>query len=161
MRIALDGDAVVFADESERIYQENGLQAFLEHETQNAQVPMQSGPFGNFLLKLAMIRDAVRRSDGSSLVRIAIVTARNAPAHERVVHTLRRWGTPADEAHFVGAHPKGPILKAFAAHIFFDDQEKHILSAAPLVPSGYVPGKIHASLPTVTDSMLNLTDEST
>lgn len=150
VRIALDGDAVVFGDDSERIYQEQGLAAFLEHERQNALVPMKRGPFGNFLLKLAMVRDAARRDDGSSLVRVAIVTARNAPAHERVIHTLRSWGSAADEAHFVGSHPKGPILKAFAAHIFFDDQEKHILSAAAVVPAGHVPGTIGTSLPTAS-----------
>lgn len=159
VRIALDGDAVVFGDDSESIYQEQGLAAFLEHERQNALVPMKRGPFGNFLLKLAMVRDATRRDDGSSLVRVAIVTARNAPAHERVIHTLRSWGAPADEAHFVGSHPKGPILKAFAAHIFFDDQEKHILSAAPVVPAGHVPGKIRTSLPTAGAELATVADE--
>ena len=79
-------------------------------------------------------------SPGVSKVRIGIVTARNAPAHERVVHTLRIWGTPADEAHFVGPNPKPPILEAMGAHIFFDDQEKHVLGASAVVPSGHVPG---------------------
>ena len=73
-------------------------------------------------------------------VRIAIVTARNAPAHERVIHTLRAWGTPADEAHFVGAHEKAPILEATGAHIFFDDQECHVRGASGVVSSGLVPG---------------------
>lgn len=140
VRIAFDGDAVVFSPESDEIYVTRGLQAFLAHERQNAQVPMKSGPFGKFLNKLAVLRETFMRPDGTSRVRIAIVTARNAPAHERVVHTLRAWGTPADEAHFVGQHEKAPFLKAFGAHIFFDDQEKHVLGAASVVAAGLVPG---------------------
>jgi 5'-nucleotidase len=140
VRIAFDGDAVVFSPESDQIYATHGLEAFLENERRNARNPMAGGPFGDFLRKLSAIRAAFLNDQGVSLVRIAIVTARNAPAHERVVRTLRAWGTPADEAHFVGARQKGPILKAFGAHIFFDDQEKHILGAARLVPAGLVPG---------------------
>src|ERR1700730_8864909 len=102
---------------------------------------MDRGPFGKtFLPKLARLRERFMRDDGTSRVRIAIVTARNAPAHERVIHTLRAWGTPADEAHFVGRHPKGPILRATLAHIFFDDQERHILGASGVVSAGLVPG---------------------
>ncbi|KAA0676388.1 5'-nucleotidase [Roseomonas genomospecies 6] len=140
VRVALDGDAVVFSPESDTIYKEKGLAGFLDHERQNAQVPMERGPFGNFLHKLAKLREQAKRPDGSSRVRIAIVTARNAPAHARVIHTFRAWGTPADEAHFVGSHEKAPILKALGAHIFFDDQEKHFLGAAAVVPAGLVPG---------------------
>jgi 5'-nucleotidase len=140
VRFALDGDAVVFSPESDCIYKKRGLVAFLEHERHNAQVPMERGPFGSFLHKLANLRLQLKRQDGSSRIRIAIVTARNAPAHARVIHTLRDWGTPADEAHFVGSHEKAPILKAFGAHIFFDDQEKHFLGAAAVVPAGWVPG---------------------
>jgi 5'-nucleotidase len=101
---------------------------------------MAGGPFGNFLKKLSILRHIYMKDDGASKVRIAIVTARNAPAHARVVHTLRAWGTAADEAHFVGTQTKAPILKAFGAHIFFDDQEKHVLGASAVVPSGHVPG---------------------
>ena len=140
VRFAFDGDAVIFSEESDQIYKEHGLPRFLEHETENARVPMKRGPFGNFLVKLSRIRELYMRPDGISRVRIAIVTARNAPSHERVVHTLRAWGTPADEAHFVGAHEKGPILGATGAHIFFDDQEKHVLSASGIVAAGLVPG---------------------
>ncbi len=140
VRIALDGDAVVFSPESDEVYKSGGLAAFLTHERENARVPMTRGPFGKFLHKLARLRDAVKDGEGRSKVRIAIVTARNAPAHERVIHTLRAWGTPADEAHFVGAHDKAPILCAFGAHIFFDDQEKHVLGASPFVAAGLVPG---------------------
>lgn len=140
VRIAFDGDAVVFSEESDLIYKEHGLHAFLAHEVENATKPMSGGPFGEFLKKLSKLRSIYLNVDNISKVRIAIVTARNAPAHERVVHTLRAWGTPADEAHFVGKWEKAPILKAFGAHIFFDDQETHVLGAAPLVPSGHVPG---------------------
>lgn len=140
VRFAFDGDAVIFSDESDLIYKEHGLPRFLQHETANALVPMKRGPFGNFLMKLSRIRDLYMRPDGVSRVRIAIVTARNAPSHERVVNTLRAWGTPADEAHFVGAQEKGPILRATGAHIFFDDQEKHVLSASGIVAAGLVPG---------------------
>lgn len=140
VRIAFDGDAVVFSPESDLIYKERGLKAFFEHERENAKNPMQAGPFGKFLKKLSKLREAHLYSPGVSKVRIGIVTARNAPAHERVVHTLRAWGTPADEAHFVGANSKAPILDAMGAHIFFDDQEKHVLGAASVVPSGHVPG---------------------
>ena len=101
---------------------------------------MQDGPFGKFLKKLSKLREAHLYEPGVSKVRIGIVTARNAPAHERVVHTLRAWGTPADEAHFVGPNSKAPLLDAMGAHIFFDDQEKHVLGAAAVVPSGHVPG---------------------
>jgi 5'-nucleotidase len=140
VRIALDGDAVVFSDASDQIYKSQALEGFLAHERENAEVPMDPGPFGRFLKNLSEVRSNSRRSDGSSRVRIGIVTARNAPAHERVVHTLRAWGTPADEAHFVGSYSKASILQAFGAHIFFDDQEKHVLGAAPVVPAGLVPG---------------------
>jgi 5'-nucleotidase len=140
VRIAFDGDAVVFSPESDEIYKERGLQAFLDHETANAKSPMAGGPFGNFLKKLSILRFIFLNEENVSKVRIAIVTARNAPAHERVIHTLRAWGTPADEAHFVGTRSKGPILKAFGAHIFFDDQEKHVLGASDVVPAGHVPG---------------------
>lgn len=148
VRIAFDGDAVVFSSESDQIFAEKGLQAFLAHERENAKNPMRGGPFGKFLKKLSILR-AIYLENEVSKVRIAIVTARNAPAHARVVHTLRAWGTPADEAHFVGTRPKASILKAFGAHIFFDDQEKHVLGAASLVPSGHVPGPHKSDSPII------------
>ncbi len=152
VRIAFDGDAVVFSPESDELYKEKGLEAFLQHEAENASHPMSDGPFGNFLKKLSMLRRIFLQSDGTSKVRIAIVTARNAPAHERVIRTLRAWGTPADEAHFVGASAKAPILQAFGAHIFFDDQEKHVLGAAQVVPAGHVPGPHDPSNPIIPAS---------
>ena len=153
VRLAFDGDAVLFSAESDRIFKEQGLKKFLEHETRNALIPMKSGPFGNsFLPKLAELRQRFMRPDGTSRVRIAIVTARNAPAHERVIHTLRAWGTPADEAHFVGAHEKAPILAATGAHIFFDDQECHVEGARHVVSAGLVPGPHDPDAPVVPAS---------
>ena len=148
VRFAFDGDAVVFSDDSDRIFKERGLESFLEHERLNASVPMERGPFGRtFLPKLSQLRAHFMRPDGTSRVRIAIVTARNAPAHERVVRTLREWGTPADEAHFVGLAEKAPILAATGAHIFFDDHEKHVVAAKEVVPSGLVPGSLSPDRP--------------
>lgn len=149
VRIAFDGDAVVFSAESDQVFKEKGLSEFLEHETANAKNPMKQGPFGNFLKKLSLLREKHMLSQGVSKVRIGIVTARNAPAHERVIQTLRDWGTPADEAHFVGPNEKGPILEAMQAHIFFDDQEKHILGAAPVVAAGHVPGPHDPNSPVI------------
>lgn len=152
VRIAFDGDAVVFSPESDLIYKNEGLQAFLAHERENATKPMAGGPFGNFLKKLSLLRRIFLDEYGVSKVRVAIVTSRNAPAHARVIHTLRAWGTPADEAHFVGARDKAPILKAFGAHIFFDDQEKHVLGASAVVPAGHVPGPHQPDEPVIPAS---------
>ncbi|MFI5410804.1 5'-nucleotidase [Kaistia sp. UC242_56] len=149
VRIAFDGDAVVFSPESDEIFKEQGLPGFLKHEVENATKPMDVGPFGNFMKKLSILRNIYLRDDGVSRVRIAIVTARNAPAHARVINTLRAWGTPADEAHFVGRREKSTILAAFGAHIFFDDQEKHVVGASQLVPSGHVPGPHDPDLPII------------
>ena len=114
VRLAFDGDAVLFSAESDRIFKEQGLENFWSTK-RNADMPMAPGPFGkSFLPKLAELRKCFMRPDGTSRIRTAIVTARNAPAHERVIQTLRAWGTPADEAHFVGAHEKAPILAATA-----------------------------------------------
>ena len=149
VRFAFDGDAVVFDAKSDIIYKEQGLDAFLAHETTNASNPMARGPFGNFLHKLSALRRVFLDEENVSKVRIALVTARNAPAHERVIRTLRAWGTPADEVHFVGGRDKAPILKALGAHIFFDDQEKHVLGAASVVPAGHVPGPHDPNAPVI------------
>lgn len=149
VRIAFDGDAVVFSAESDEIYKSQGLNAFREYERQNAQKPMKGGPFGEFLKKLSVLRSIYLNKEGVSKVRIGIVTARDSEAHARVIHTLRAWGTPADEAHFVGQWEKAPILKAFGAHIFFDDQEKHVLGATRVVPAGHVPGPHYPDKPVI------------
>lgn len=138
IRIAFDGDAVLFGSASERIYQQHGMEAFMENEATNADVPMQEGPFVNFLKTIAHIQ-ALFRDQGQSPIRTALVTSRNAPAHERAIKTLRKWGVHVDEAFFLGGVEKKDILAAFGAHIFFDDQRTHTDPASRLVPSAVVP----------------------
>lgn len=137
LRIAFDGDAVLFSDESERIYKEHGLQAFTENEQQTAKNPLPGGPFKDFLRTLNQLQ--TEYDDQESLIRTALVTARSAPAHERVIRTLRAWGIRIDEAIFLGGMDKGPFLKSFGADIFFDDQEGHCDSAREHVATGHVP----------------------
>ncbi len=139
IRIAFDADAVVFSEESERIFKQNGLAVFVEHERRNAREPMAAGPFARLLRTLAYLQNAV--PDDRVPVRLAIVTARNSPAHERVIRTLRAWNVNVDEAFFLGGLPKDEVLRAFRAHIFFDDQHVHVERAARQVPSGKVPYK--------------------
>ena len=139
IRIAFDGDAVLFSDESERIYQEHGLEAFAAHEHANARNPLPEGPFAKLLKTISIIQKEY--SEESSPIRTALVTARNAPAHERVVRTLRAWNVRIDEAFFLGGIQKSEILKAFDANIFFDDQATHTDPASKLVPAARVPYK--------------------
>ena len=137
LRIAFDGDAVLFSDESERIYKEQGLQAFTDNEQQTAKNPLSGGPFKDFLMVLNHLQTEF---DGDKTpIRTALVTARSAPAHERVIRTLRAWGIRIDEAIFLGGMDKGPFLKAFGADIFFDDQQGHCDSAREHVATGHVP----------------------
>lgn len=139
IRIAFDGDAVLFSDDSEKIFQERGLAAFVQNEKENALNNLAAGPFARFL---KTISDLQQRFDPDhSPIRTALVTARNAPAHERVIRTLRAWHVRIDEAFFLGGIPKKDILKAFAPHIFFDDQVGHTLPASEVVPSAKVPYK--------------------
>ncbi len=139
IRIAFDGDAVIFSDESERIYQEQGLEAFEENERLQAQNPLKEGPFAGFLRLLSGIQKEY--GEGEVPIRTALVTARSAPAHERVIRTLRAWDVRVDEAFFLGGIPKRDFLKAFGAHIFFDDQAVHTLAASEVVPAARVPYK--------------------
>ena len=139
IKIAFDGDAVIFSDESERIYQEKGLQAFSEYEQKNAKKPLPEGPFAKFLKTLSIIQQ--KFPEGAVPIRTALVTARNAPAHERVVRTLRAWNVRIDEVFFLGGIEKSKVLKAFGANIFFDDQQIHTDKAAKLVPAARVPYK--------------------
>ena len=139
IRIAFDGDAVIFSDESERIYQTVGLQAFAEHEHKNAQNPLPEGPFAKLLKTISLIQQKFPESNMP--IRTALVTARNAPAHERVVRTLRAWNVRIDEVFFLGGLEKSEVLKAFGANIFFDDQAVHTDPASKLVPSARVPYK--------------------
>jgi 5'-nucleotidase len=137
LRIAFDGDSVIFSDESEKIYQEQSLEAFNQHEIIAAKQPLLGGPFKDFLQRLADIQRLF--PEESSPIRTALVTARSAPAHERVIRTLRAWNIRIDEALFLGGKEKGEFLKAFGADIFFDDHPKHCESASMHdVPSGHV-----------------------
>lgn len=137
LRIAFDGDAVLFSDESERIYKEKGLAAFSENEQQAANRPLAGGPFKPVLEAIHRIQSAHRAEDNP--IRTALVTARSAPAHKRVILTLREWGIRIDEALFLGGRNKAAFLKAFAADIFFDDQVSHCESSSQEVATGHVP----------------------
>jgi 5'-nucleotidase len=137
LRIAFDGDAVVFSDEAERVYKRDGLQAFTAYEVGAARSPLSGGPFKSFLAALHRIQSEYPPQH--SPIRTALVTARSAPAHQRVVRTLRAWDIRIDEALFLGGLDKGPFLKAFGADIFFDDQRGHVESALRHVTAGHVP----------------------
>jgi|TARA_B110000495_G_scaffold152298_1_gene135309 5'-nucleotidase len=137
LKIAFDGDAVIFSDEAEKIFQEKGLKAFEDSEKGSADNPLQGGPFARFLQSLHEIQKAY--PEGEIPIQTALVTARGAPAHERVIKTLRAWDIRIDEALFLGGKEKGPFLEAFGADIFFDDQRKHCDSARNHVATGHVP----------------------
>ncbi|HEX7046683.1 MAG TPA: 5'-nucleotidase [Gammaproteobacteria bacterium] len=137
LRIAFDGDAVIFSDEAERIYKEKGLEAFASSERESARKPLSGGPFKDFLTALHRIQAEFPMD--ASPIRTALVTARSAPAHERVIRTLRAWHIRIDEALFLGGMEKTEFLKAFGADIFFDDQSGHVELAREHVPSGHVP----------------------
>ncbi|MBE6975162.1 MAG: 5'-nucleotidase [Ruminococcaceae bacterium] len=139
IRIAFDGDAVIFSDESEKIFQSEGLAAFEEHERLNAQKPLPEGPFAKLLSTISLVQK--RFGSDHTPIRTALVTSRNAPAHERVIRTLRVWGIRIDEVFFMGGIRKSDVLKAFGAHIFFDDQAVHTDPASKLVPAARVPYK--------------------
>jgi 5'-nucleotidase len=140
LRIAFDGDAVLFSDEAERIFQEHGLEAFSDSERLSANTPLSVGPFMPFLTALHQIQSAYPIENNP--IRTALVTARSAPAHKRVILTLRKWGIRIDESFFLGGNPKGEYLKAFGADIFFDDQQAHCDSANVHVATGHVPSGI-------------------
>jgi len=137
IRIAFDGDAVLFSDEAERIYQTEGLEAFIQHEKENARKPLPAGPFAKLLQTISYIQ--AEHGKGAAPIRTALVTARNSPAHERVIRTLREWGVELDETFFLGGMPKAEVLKAFRPHIFFDDQTVHCDHSSRVVPTGRVP----------------------
>jgi 5'-nucleotidase len=135
VRIAFDGDAVLFSDEAERVYQAQGLSAFQAHERDKAEQPLLAGPFKPLLEALHRLQQA-----GTSRMRIrtALVTARSAPAHERAIRTLMNWNVEVDEAMFLGGLAKGEFLREFEPDFFFDDQTGHVHSAAQHVPAGHV-----------------------
>ena len=139
IRIAFDGDAVIFSDESEKVFKTQGLAAFEEHERMNAKKPLPEGPFAKLLTTISRVQK--KFPTDNMPIRTALVTARNAPAHERVIRTLMAWGVRIDEAFFLGGIQKSDFLKAFGAHIFFDDQAVHTEPASRLVPAARVPYK--------------------
>ncbi|GIX33602.1 MAG: 5'-nucleotidase [Lysobacterales bacterium] len=137
LRIAFDGDAVIFGDEAERVTAEAGFDAFRLSEQAQAERPLSAGPFKGFLQALHLLQQALPSEHPP--IRTALVTARSAPAHKRVILTLRHWGVRIDEALFLGGLDKGPFLAAFGADIFFDDQRGYVERAARHVPAGHVP----------------------
>ena len=140
LRVAFDGDAVLFSDEAEKVFQAEGLEAFSEREKQRAETPLPDGPFKPLMQALQNIQSAYPIENNP--IRTALVTARSAPAHKRVILTLRKWGIRVDEALFLGGKPKGPFLAAFGADIFFDDKHTHCDSASEHVATGHVPSGV-------------------
>lgn len=141
IRIAFDGDAVLFSDEAEIVYKTKGLADFTRHEVEKSETPLMPGPFKGFLEALNRLQ-TLYQGQGQQPIRIALVTARQAPSHRRAINTLRAWGVTVDEAFFLGGLDKEPILAKFRPHIFFDDQKSYCLSAASKVPTGHVPSGI-------------------
>lgn len=137
IKIAFDGDAVLFSEESEKIYKEEGLDAFLRHEKNNVSRPLPDGPFASLLRTISKVQEEFTTQD--AVIRTALITARDSPAHERVIRTLHEWKVRIDEVHFLGGISKDEILKAFGADIFFDDQDVHCNPASKVVPTAIVP----------------------
>ena len=144
VRIAFDGDAVLFSDEAERVFQAEGLDAFQAHEVSHSTTPLAPGPFKPLLDALQLLQ---RSSTEAMKVRTALVTARSAPAHERAIRTLMDWQIEVDEAMFLGGLPKGEFLREFEPDFFFDDQTGHVDAAAQHVPAGHVASGIRNDPP--------------
>ena len=140
IRFAFDGDAVLFSDEAEQEYQKRGLDDFLSSEKKLANVPLKAGPFRSFVESLNQLKSEFK--GGANPIRTALVTARSSPAHERVVKTLRSWGTSVDESLFLGGMQKADFLKSYGADIFFDDQAEHCHFASETILAGHVPSGI-------------------
>ena len=145
VRIAFDGDAVLFSDEAERVFQAEGLEAFQRHETDRHGQPLPDGPFKPLLAALHRLQQMAAQVPGMR-IRTALVTARSAPAHKRAIQTLMSWNIAVDEAMFLGGLSKGAFLREFEPDFFFDDQTGHVRNAALHVPSGHVRSGIAASL---------------
>ena len=144
MRIAFDGDAVLFSDEAERVFQAEGLEAFQQHELAHATQPLPGGPFKPLLVALHRLQQA---GDAKMRIRTALVTARSVPAHERAIRTLMDWKIHVDEAMFLGGLDKSEFLREFEPDFFFDDQTGHVKRASLHVPSGHVAAGIANVLP--------------
>ena len=137
LRFAFDGDAVLFSDEAEQVYKADGLEAFTATERAAAKEPLSGGPFKSFLSALQKLQAEFPGDD--SPIRTALVTARSAPAHERVIRTLRAWHIRIDESLFLGGLPKVEFLRAYGADVFFDDQRGHCDLASEHIATGHVP----------------------
>ena len=143
LRIAFDGDAVLFADHAERVFEEQGLDAFAKSEADAADEPLAVGPFKAFLAGLQALQQEFRQD--CCPIRTALVTAREAPAHKRVIKTLQAWNIRLDESLFLGGHDKGAFLEAFGADVFFDDQMRNCESASRHAAAGHVPRGVVAT----------------
>jgi 5'-nucleotidase len=138
IRIAFDGDAVLFSDEAEQVFQSKGLDAFVAHESNKVEIPLPPGPFKPLLEALHRLQNATKQEDHPMRIRTALVTARSAPAHERAIRTLMAWGVTVDEAMFLGGLAKKDFLKEFQPDFFFDDQLGHCELASDVAPTGQV-----------------------
>lgn len=159
VRIAFDGDSVLFSDEADRLYRAHGLEKFIESELMNAAIPLGDGPFKKLFGKLCELQQGLADSKNSEMLKIALVTARSMESHERAITTLRSWGLTVDVAIFADGMPKGPLVRAFGADFFFDDTNHHIESAtAHDVAAGHVPfgagGIVHAQPAQITAELL-------
>lgn len=144
LRIAFDFDGVVADDSAEAVFKESGLQAFHDAEDQRAREPLEAGPIAKFFTEIARLQvfEKGRKNKDPAYeprLRTAIITARAAPAHKRVVATLRAWGIEVDEVFFLGGIEKKRIIDTFKPHIFFDDQIQHIEGVAGATPCAHVP----------------------
>lgn len=139
VKIAFDADAVLFDDDSEYRFKTQGIEAFHNYEKEHEDEALKEGPFAKLLIKLSNIQRELPMRQELSPIRLAIVTARNAPSHKRVIKTLRKWDVYVDEVYFLGGISKDKILQAFGAQIFFDDQDMHLGKSSLWVPSGKVP----------------------
>ncbi|TGM58543.1 5'-nucleotidase [Leptospira adleri] len=156
VRIAFDGDAVLFNEDSELLFKTSGLNEFHKAEDRDQNIPLPEGPYATFLRKLSRLQDRLPFRVEYSPVRIALVTARNAPAEMRVIKTLREWGVYVDEVFFLGGVEKANVIKAFKAHIFFDDQQRHLEITSKFIPSGLVPYKSTSPLSNLNLPKINL-----
>ena len=137
VRIAFDGDGVLFSDEAERVFQTSGLDAFRKYEHEKMDIALSEGPMHSFAIKLQKLRNALAAEE-QWRVRTFLVTARNGVGNERVLRTLERWGLQIDETHFLGGLNKTPFLIAIDPAIFFDDSSEHIERAKKYVPAAHI-----------------------
>jgi 5'-nucleotidase len=149
LRIAFDFDGVLADDASEQVYQADGIEGFRSHEAMNAATPHDPGPLRDFLASVNRVQrreeeERTKDSDYKIRVHVSLVTARNAPAHERAVRSLKDWGVTVNDAFFLGGIDKGTIMGILKPHIFFDDQVGHLTSTSSSTPSVHVPfGKMN------------------